>query len=59
MEEELDSSSPRTSRFWLIEGHWSRGFTPLCTSTAYDVLWGTQYGANMYQLPPTKGQARA
>ena len=31
--------------------------TPLCVSTANDVLWGTQYGANLYQLPPTKGQA--
>jgi pyruvate,water dikinase len=44
-------------RFWLLEGHWSRGMTPLCVSTANDVLWGTQYGANLYQLPPTKGQA--
>jgi phosphohistidine swiveling domain-containing protein len=45
------------SRFWMIEGHWSRGFKPLTISTAGDVLWGTQYGAAMYQLPPTKGQA--
>ena len=44
-------------RFWMIEGHWSRGFKPLTISTAGDVLWGTQYGAAMYQLPPTKGQA--
>ena len=58
MEEGLELFKPEDEdRFWLIEGHWSRGFTPLCTSTAYDVLWGTQYGANMYQLPPTKGQA--
>ena len=46
-----------SGRFWLLEGHWSRGMTPLCVSTANDVLWGTQYGANLYQLPPTKGQA--
>ncbi len=50
-------TSDDEDRFWLLEGHWSRGFTPMCVSTAYDVLWGTQYGANMYQLPPTKGQA--
>ncbi|HWM22260.1 MAG TPA: PEP-utilizing enzyme [Ilumatobacteraceae bacterium] len=46
-----------SGRFWLLEGHWSRGMTPLCVSAANDVLWGTQYGANLYQLPPTKGQA--
>ena len=40
-------------RFWMIEGHWSRGMAPLTVSTASDVLWGTQYGANLYQLPPT------
>ena len=45
------------ARFWMLEGHWSRGFKPLTISTASDVLWGTQYGAAMYQLPPTKGQA--
>ena len=45
------------TKFWMIEGHWSRGFKPLTISTAGDVLWGTQYGAAMYQLPPTKGQA--
>ncbi len=58
MEEGFELFKPEDeNRFWLLEGHWSRGFTPLCVSTAYDVLWGTQYGANMYQLPPTKGQA--
>jgi len=58
MEEGFELFKPEDEdRFWLLEGHWSRGFTPLCVSTAYDVLWGTQYGANMYQLPPTKGQA--
>jgi len=58
MEEGFELFTPDDERrFWLLEGHWSRGFTPLCVSTAYDVLWGTQYGANMYQLPPTKGQA--
>lgn len=45
------------SRFWLLEGHWSHGFTPMCISAANDVLWGTQFGAHMYQLPPTKGQS--
>ena len=50
-------SDADSGRFWLLEGHWSRGMTPLCVSTANDVLWGTQYGANLYQLPPTKGQA--
>ena len=58
MEEGFELFTPDDEdRFWLLEGHWSRGFTPMCVSTAYDVLWGTQYGANMYQLPPTKGQA--
>jgi pyruvate,water dikinase len=58
MEEGFELFKPEDEgRFWLLEGHWSRGFTPMCVSTAYDVLWGTQFGANMYQLPPTKGQA--
>ena len=58
MEEGFELFKPDDeARFWLLEGHWSRGFTPMCISTAYDVLWGTQFGANMYQLPPTKGQA--
>ena len=58
MEEGFALFSPEDEdRFWLLEGHWSRGFTPLCVSAANDVLWGTQFGANLYQLPPTKGQA--
>jgi hypothetical protein len=46
-----------SGRFWLLEGHWSRGMTPLCVSTADDVLWGTQYGANLYDLIEVDGTA--
>lgn len=45
------------SRFWMLEGHWSRGLTPLTLSAGGDSLWGTQHAANLYQLPPTKGQS--
>ena len=45
------------ARFWMIEGHWSRGFTPLTLSAASDALSGTQVGANRYQLPTSKGLA--
>ncbi len=45
------------ARFWLLDGHWSRGLTPLCMSAVSDIVWGTQSGAEMYQLPATKGTA--
>jgi phosphohistidine swiveling domain-containing protein len=45
------------ARFWLLEGHWNRGLTPLCMSVTNDVVSGTQYGANLYQLPTSKGNA--
>jgi phosphohistidine swiveling domain-containing protein len=45
------------ARFWLLEGHWNRGLTPLCMSVTNDVVSGTQYGASLYQLPTSKGNA--
>lgn len=45
------------NRFWLLEGHWPRGATPLCCSATIDVLWGTQWGANHFQLPATRGNS--
>ena len=45
------------ARFWMLEGHWSRGFTPLTLSASSDALSGTQWGANLYQLPTSKGLA--
>jgi pyruvate,water dikinase len=45
------------AKFWVLEGHWGRGMTPLTVSAAGDVLFGTQYGADLFQLPPTKGNS--
>jgi phosphohistidine swiveling domain-containing protein len=57
-EEPLLPFSPADEeRFWLLDGHWSRGLTPLCMSAVSDIVWGTQGGADMYQLPATKGTA--
>lgn len=45
------------NRFWMLEGHWSRGLTPLTLSAGMDSIFGTQHAAHLYQLPPTKGQS--
>jgi phosphohistidine swiveling domain-containing protein len=50
-------SAADEERFWLLDGHWSQGMTPLCVSAVCDIVWGTQTGADIYQLPETKGTA--
>ena len=45
------------SRFWFLDFHWPRGFTPMGAATWCEdgYCWGTQYAAETLPLPPGKG----
>jgi phosphohistidine swiveling domain-containing protein len=43
------------SRFWFVDFHWPRGFSPLGMMFVNDAAWGTQLAAHMLPLPPAGG----
>ncbi|MEP6842334.1 MAG: PEP-utilizing enzyme [Pseudolysinimonas sp.] len=45
------------SGFWLAEGHWPRGITPLGYSCIEACAWGTQWAAQALSIPTGKGLA--
>ena len=43
------------SRFWFVDFHWPRGFSPLGFSFVTDAAWSTQLAAHQLPLPPAGG----
>ncbi len=43
------------SKFWFVDFHWPRGFSPLGYSFVTDAAWGTQLAAHQLPLPPAGG----
>lgn len=43
------------SRFWFVDFHWPRGFSPLGMSFVFDAAWSTQLAAHQLPLPPAGG----
>lgn len=43
------------SRFWFVDFHWPRGFSPLGMMFVHDAAWGTQLAAHQLPLPPAGG----
>ena len=43
------------SRFWFVDFHWPRGFSPLGFSIVSSAAWGTQLAAHQLPLPPAGG----
>ncbi len=42
-------------RFWFVDFHWPRGFSPLGFSFVTDAAWSTQLAAHQLPLPPAGG----
>jgi len=42
-------------RFWFVDFHWPRGFSPLGMSLVSDAAWSTQLAAHQLPLPPAGG----
>jgi len=42
-------------RFWFVDFHWPRGFSPLGMQFVADAAWSTQLAAHMLPLPPAGG----
>ncbi len=42
-------------RFWFVDFHWPRGFSPLGMQFVNDAAWGTQLAAHQLPLPPAGG----
>jgi pyruvate,water dikinase len=42
-------------RFWFVDFHWPRGFSPLGMQFVSDAAWGTQLAAHQLPLPPAGG----
>ncbi len=42
-------------RFWFVDFHWPRGFSPLGMMFVCDAAWGTQLAAHQLPLPPAGG----
>jgi phosphohistidine swiveling domain-containing protein len=42
-------------RFWFVDFHWPRGFSPLGMMFVHDAAWGTQLAAHQLPLPPAGG----
>lgn len=42
-------------RFWFVDFHWPRGFSPLGMHFVADAAWSTQLAAHMLPLPPAGG----
>jgi pyruvate,water dikinase len=43
------------SRFWFVDFHWPRGFSPLGFSFVTSAAWTTQLAAHQLPLPPAGG----
>lgn len=43
------------SRFWFVDFHWPRGFSPLGYTFVSDAAWSTQLAAHQLPLPPAGG----
>ncbi len=43
------------SRFWFVDFHWPRGFTPLGMTLVTGAAWATQLAAHQLPLPPAGG----
>ena len=54
-----EQNGPFTKRdeekFWFVDFHWPRGFTPLGITTAQAAAFGTQLAAHQLPLPPAGG----
>ena len=42
-------------KFWFVDFHWPRGFSPLGMMFVHDAAWTTQLAAHMLPLPPAGG----
>ena len=42
-------------RFWFVDFHWPRGFSPLGFTFVTDAAWSTQLAAHQLPLPPAGG----
>ena len=42
-------------RFWFVDFHWPRGFSPLGMMFVHDASWSTQLAAHQLPLPPAGG----
>ena len=42
-------------RFWFVDFHWPRGFSPLGMQFVSDASWSTQLAAHQLPLPPAGG----
>jgi phosphoenolpyruvate synthase/pyruvate phosphate dikinase len=42
-------------KFWFVDFHWPRGFSPLGMMFVHDAAWGTQLAAHQLPLPPAGG----
>ncbi|HWM22453.1 MAG TPA: PEP-utilizing enzyme [Ilumatobacteraceae bacterium] len=42
-------------KFWFVDFHWPRGFSPLGFSFVTDAAWSTQLAAHQLPLPPAGG----
>ena len=43
------------SRFWFVDFHWPRGFSPLGMTLVTGAAWSTQLAAHQLPLPPAGG----
>ena len=42
-------------KFWFVDFHWPRGFSPLGMMFVHDAAWSTQLAAHQLPLPPAGG----